>query len=169
AGLVDVLPPYLIPARFAQLQALPLDASGKVDRNSLPELAEVVLERGEIGLGPRDALERTVLEIVEQVLEFGPIGIDDRLDELGADSLAVAVIAARIETETRRHLTPALFRHGATVATLAEAVREDRAPTGAVALNPRGSRPPLFLVQDLNGDLSRYADLVRHLDDNQPV
>jgi acyl-coenzyme A synthetase/AMP-(fatty) acid ligase len=75
AGLVDLLPPHLIPARFAQLPALPLDASGKVDRGSLPEPAEVALERSGIGPSPRDALEQTVVEIVEQVLEVGPLGI----------------------------------------------------------------------------------------------
>jgi amino acid adenylation domain-containing protein len=168
AALADSLPRHLIPIRFRQLDALPLNDAGKVDRRSLPA-HDVVREPA--GRGPRDPFERQLVRIWEEVLEVGPIGVDESILDLGGDSLSAAVIVARMESETGWRVTPAeLFEHS-TIASLADTHRTDRKQTVSplVAINPHGPRPPLFLVHDLFGEVARFADLALHLGDDQPV
>jgi amino acid adenylation domain-containing protein len=168
-ALADALPRHLIPTRFLQLDALPLDNAGKVDRRGLPPPEEIARERA--GRGPHDSLEQQLVGIWQEVLELGPIGVDESILDLGGDSLAAAVIVARVENETGWRLTPAqLFEHS-TVASLADALRTDHRGTISPlrAINPHGSLPPLFLVHDLMGEVARYADIARHLGDDQPV
>jgi amino acid adenylation domain-containing protein len=169
AALAHALPRHLIPTRFLQLDALPLNDAGKVDRRALPPPDEILRERA--GRGPRDPLEQRLVRIWQEVFELSPIGVDQSILDLGGDSLAAAVIVARVETETGWRLTPAeLFEHS-TVASLADALRTDerRAISPLVAINLHGTLPPLFLVHDLMGEVARYADLARHLGDDQPV
>ena len=168
-GLGSTLPDHLIPGRFVELDALPLDESGKVDRRALPAPDELVREPP--GSAPRDSLERQLVEIWQEVLELHPIGVDESFVDLGGDSLAAAEIVARVENLTGRRMTPAALEDGATVARLAEALRADEAQTGTalVAIEPRGSRPPLFLVHGIGGEVTRYLHLARHLGDDQPV
>lgn len=167
--LAQVLPDHLTPTRFVRLNALPLDDVGKVDRRALPAPEEIVREQ--TGRPPGDSLERQLVQIWQDVLELRPIGVDEGFLDLGGTSLAATVIVARIESETSRRVTPAALLEGSTVARLAAALRADQRRTSSplVALDPHGSLPPLFLVHDLNGEVSRYTDLACHLGDDQPV
>ena len=38
-----------------------------------------------------------------------------------------------------------------------------------MALQPKGARPPLFLVHAIGGEVLSYLTLARHLGDDQPV
>jgi amino acid adenylation domain-containing protein len=159
------LPAYLVPARFVRLDALPLDGSGKVDRRALPGPGPVSRRQRQ---APRDELERQVAAIWQEVLGAGPVGVDESFVELGGDSLGAAVIAARIESETGRRVTPGALAECSTVAALAEALRAEPG-RALVALQPQGSAPPLFLVHDLLGEVARYGELARCLGPDRPV
>jgi amino acid adenylation domain-containing protein len=169
AALADSLPRHLIPTRFLQLDAFPLNDAGKVDRRALPDPKEIV--RKPAGGGPRDSLEQQLVRIWQEVLELGPIGVDENILDLGGDSLDAAVIVARVENETGWRMTPAEIVEHSTIASLADALRmvPGRTLSPLVAINPHGSLPPLFLVHDLMGEVARYTDLARHLGDDQPV
>ena len=167
-SLANTLPSHLVPTRFLQLDALPLDDNGKVDRGALPAPERVALQP--TGRVPREPLERKLVEIWEEVLGVSPIGIDESFVELGGDSLAAAVIVAQIESELGRRVTPAQLAEGSTVGRLAQVLRADQEEAGGAlaAIQPHGSLPPLFLVHDLLGEVARYRDLAGCLGD-QPV
>ena len=163
------LPSYLIPTRFVQLDALPVNESGKVDRNNLPSPAEI--GRRHSPTPPRTALERRLLKIWQEVLSVSPLGIDDSFLDLGGDSLACAMIAARVEDETGYPFPPDGLVESTTVAQLANDLQsgDARRVSSLVPIAPNGSAAPLFLVHDLNGAVGRYVELARRLGPDQPV
>ncbi|MCS5516428.1 hypothetical protein NWF32_19820 [Pseudomonas qingdaonensis] len=79
-ALRSELPDYMVPAHVMLLPALPLTPNGKLDRNALPALQLASRPRS----APRNALERTLASIWQDVLEVDNVGIDDNFFELGA-------------------------------------------------------------------------------------
>ncbi|WP_226781564.1 non-ribosomal peptide synthetase/type I polyketide synthase [Oceaniglobus trochenteri] len=96
-ALGRVLPGYMVPTRFQRIAALPETANGKLDRRALPDLEPLapLANLREI-TAPRSALESTLVEIWRDVLGLEALGITDNLFELGADSLSIFRIAARM-------------------------------------------------------------------------
>ncbi|MFB6891499.1 amino acid adenylation domain-containing protein [Kitasatospora sp. NPDC056327] len=94
AALRTRLPDYMVPAALVVLDALPLNANGKVDRAALPEpVAAQPVPGG--GGAPTTDTEHTVAGVYRQVLETGEIGADDDFFALGGDSFS-AVRAVRL-------------------------------------------------------------------------
>ncbi|MFE7524744.1 amino acid adenylation domain-containing protein [Kitasatospora sp. NPDC057542] len=93
AALRTRLPDYMVPAALVVLDALPLNANGKVDRAALPEpvAAQPVSGGGELTTDT----EHAVAEVYRQVLEVEEIGAADDFFALGGDSFS-AVRAVRL-------------------------------------------------------------------------
>src|SRR5262249_23009176 len=63
------LPEYMIPARYVQLDAFPLTANGKVDRQNLPTPEQKEPERGQGETGfPRSPIEEILVEMWKDLL-----------------------------------------------------------------------------------------------------
>ncbi|ATO80311.1 non-ribosomal peptide synthetase [Actinoplanes sp. SE50] len=87
------LPEYMVPAGFVELDVMPLNANGKLDRRALPEYAPEAA--GSTDDTPMTAVETAVAEAWERALNTAPIRRDDRFFERGGDSIrAVAVVGA---------------------------------------------------------------------------
>ncbi|MFC9432524.1 non-ribosomal peptide synthase/polyketide synthase [Nocardia sp. NPDC057030] len=97
ARLRAVLPSYMVPTAYVSLAAMPLTASGKLDRQALPDpvLAAKVFR------APVTAAERIVAEIFGQVLGLDQVGLDDDFFALGGNSLVATQIAARLAAELK--------------------------------------------------------------------
>ncbi|MEO7331128.1 MAG: amino acid adenylation domain-containing protein, partial [Minicystis sp.] len=98
AALRESLPEYMIPAAFVVLDALPLSASGKVDRRALPapDLAAMVEESE---LGPRSPVEEALSAIFAEVLgiELSRVGAGSDFFALGGHSLLATQALSRIQ------------------------------------------------------------------------
>lgn len=166
--LAETLPNHLVPTVFVELDELPLGENGKVDRRALPEPSA---RRPIAGRPPRTRLERTLVAIWEDVLDVTPVRIDESFLDLGGDSLAAAILVARVEAETGRRLTPSMLLESSTVAQLAEALgREPESRSDVlVGIRPGGTRTPLFCVHGHNGSVLPFAPLPRRLHGDQPV
>ncbi|KAJ2987577.1 hypothetical protein NUW58_g4428 [Xylaria curta] len=103
AALSQRLPQYMIPSMYIRVPALPLSASGKVDRKQLrkvgdlisaKDLADIQAMGGQEKRQPTTEDERLLRDIWAQVLnlEAEDIGIDDSLIRLGGDSISAMVI-----------------------------------------------------------------------------
>jgi amino acid adenylation domain-containing protein len=96
--LSDSLPGYMIPSYFVQLDELPLNKSGKVDRKVIPA------PDGGMGItaeyeAPRNRVEEILARIWSEVLGVEKIGIHDNFFERGGNSLKGTVLASRIHKE----------------------------------------------------------------------
>uniref|UniRef100_UPI0005A9FBD4 non-ribosomal peptide synthetase n=1 Tax=Paraburkholderia bannensis TaxID=765414 RepID=UPI0005A9FBD4 len=89
------LPAHMVPSRWCVLDSLPMTTNGKLDRRALPAPTDAVDETRSAFVAPRDATERTLAGIWQQVLEVPRVGVDDDFFALGGHSLlAVRVLAA---------------------------------------------------------------------------
>ncbi|HEV7505793.1 MAG TPA: amino acid adenylation domain-containing protein [Thermoanaerobaculia bacterium] len=146
------LPPYMIPAAFVWLEALPRTRSGKLDRRALPapERLTTARQRPEY-VAPNNQAEEILVEIWNQVLNVERIGIHDNFLQLGGDSIMGIQVVARANQAGLR-LTPRQVLEHPTVAELArvagfdDPVRAEQGlVTGATPLTPNQHR---FLAND---------------------
>lgn len=177
--LQDKLPDYMVPSAFVFLNALPLTPNGKIDRLSLPAPNLAQPEMAATFVVPRDDLELQLTEIWEKVLGIKPIGVKDNFFELGGHSLSAVRLFAEIELKFAKKLPlAALFPFG-TVEAIAQIIRAEAEKdlqnqsiatwSSLVAMQPQGSKPPVFLIHSLGGELLCYRDLVIDLGTEQPI
>jgi amino acid adenylation domain-containing protein len=94
--LSRVLPDYMIPTAWRSLRELPLTANGKLDRKSLPDAPSESAAAGREHAPATTPMEITLSAIWSEVLGLQHIGVRDSLFSLGADSLQIFRIAARM-------------------------------------------------------------------------
>ncbi|QHS63368.1 non-ribosomal peptide synthetase [Chitinophaga agri] len=127
------LPHYMVPAHFIELAALPLTASGKVDRSALP--APVAGTRSY--RLPATPLSRELAAIWSSVLSQEVIGLDDHFFELGGHSLKAVQLISRIYREFSVRLSlKELFTHPVLEAQsqlIAQSRREQYTPIPIIA------------------------------------
>ncbi|ANZ40481.1 hypothetical protein BBK82_35180 [Lentzea guizhouensis] len=146
AWLGDRLPDYLVPSAFVELDAIPLNANGKVDRRALPapDFTEARAEH----VAPRTDVERDVADIWSEVLGVPGIGVRDNFFELGGDSLLSIRVISRLRAAFDVEMSPrALFTHP-TVAGIAALVAESaQARLDEIPVVPRDGGLPLSFAQ----------------------
>ena len=143
AHLVARLPDHMVPAAFAALDALPLNASGKVDRSDLARRALPIPERRGAA-APRTHAEAVLAEVWAEVLRLGEVGIDEDFFRLGGDSiLSIRVVTRALRRGLR--VTPQQIFERRTVAAVAAAAE----PAGGTAAEqgPVVGAVPLLPVQ----------------------
>ena len=91
------LPKYMVPAVFTQLENIPLNTNGKVDRFALPE-PDMQRSLDESYMAPRNKEEMEMAEIWSKTLGIERIGIDDDFFDLGGDSLKAIKLVRRISS-----------------------------------------------------------------------
>jgi amino acid adenylation domain-containing protein len=166
------LPDYMIPSAFVSLDALPLTVQGKVNRAALPPPPAARPEWAGNWQSARDAHESLLVEIWEDLLEIDPIGIEDDFFELGGHSMLAVRMMAEVERRTEIAIPLATLFQQATIAHLAEFLRNPQASTPASALIPltqSGTGAPLFCVHPAGGTVFCYRPLAERLETLRPV
>ena len=185
--LAETLPVHMVPSAFVFMKGLPRTATGKVQREDLPEPG-----RSRLGLKtpyapPGTPVEQAVADIWAEVLGLDQVGVHDGFLDSGGDSLLAAQVSARLAATFPIELSiDSVFRRS-TIADLAEMVQEQLdaegpperdAPAGRpgsrqmawpslLAVQTQGRQPPLFMVSF--GLAWEVGDLSRHLGPDYPV
>ncbi|WP_343859363.1 amino acid adenylation domain-containing protein, partial [Fulvivirga kasyanovii] len=94
--LMDKLPAYAVPAHFVVLDKFPLSVNGKLDRRMLP-VPE--LTGGADYQPPETAVEETLIQLWQKVLNKERIGRNDDFFKLGGHSLKATQLVVNIEKE----------------------------------------------------------------------
>jgi amino acid adenylation domain-containing protein len=168
--LAQKLPAYMVPSTVTILEALPLTANGKVDRQALPEPTRLRSDQREL-VPPRTALETKLAAIWERELGINPIGVTDNFFDLGVTSIVAASLFAAIEHDLGDNLQLGAIFRAPTVEALAnllEAGDTQSRWTSLVPIQPAGSRAPIFCVHGGAGTILHLEPLARRLGRDQP-
>ncbi len=122
--LRKTLPERLLPPHFIRLDALPLSASGKVNRSALPDVEGGRDYVTAAYAPPTNELETAIAAIWQEVLVLDKVGIHDNFFDLGGHSLPAIRIVSRINAAYAIELPPDRFFANPTVAQLAVLVDE---------------------------------------------
>lgn len=97
--LSERLPGYMIPGFWVQIERIPLNRSGKVDRANLPDPRASITPQAGVPEAPLTETERHLHRIWVRVLGQNEIGANDDFFDLGGHSLSAAQIVTRIRRE----------------------------------------------------------------------
>jgi amino acid adenylation domain-containing protein len=141
--LRNKLPEYMVPSAYVELEQLPLNQNGKIDRKKLPQLD--MDTREEEYVAPRNVTEETLCRVWQEVLRQERVGINDNFFTLGGHSLLAAQVATRIRGTFNVDIPLRQMFESPTIAQLSAAI--DIAER-AVAANgaPSHSRPAIKRV-----------------------
>ncbi|MBO3797205.1 condensation domain-containing protein, partial [Bacillus subtilis] len=98
--LNKVLPDYMIPSFFVQLEKIPLTPNGKVDRNALPKPDRNLQIGGEY-VSPQSDTEKELVHIWQEILSIEQthdmkISVNDSFFDLGGHSLKATALMSSI-------------------------------------------------------------------------
>jgi acyl carrier protein len=97
--LGQLLPAYMIPSFFVQLDSLPYNTNGKINKKMLPDPLVAGLSAGNEYEAPRNETEEKLARIWKTLLGKDRIGVKDNFFELGGHSLQATQLIARIKKE----------------------------------------------------------------------
>jgi amino acid adenylation domain-containing protein len=151
AALADRLPSWMLPASCVSLPALPRTATGKLDRNALPEVpAPAAAERE--GRAPQSPDQVLLCDLFARVTGHTAVDADSDFFEIGGDSLDAMILVTELR-QLGRDLPLASLFSGRTPAAIA-AAWQPRSHG-----EPATIRPTLFLIPGNGGDDPRLAAL----------
>ncbi|WP_097213760.1 MULTISPECIES: non-ribosomal peptide synthase/polyketide synthase [unclassified Rhodococcus (in: high G+C Gram-positive bacteria)] len=151
----EALPAYMVPSVVMVLDALPINATGKLDRRALP-VPEFVTDRE--FRGPTNPVEEAIARVYAELLGAERVSVDDSFFELGGNSLLATRLVARVNSALGTSLAiRAVFEHP-TVAELAVRAESASLEAGRIPLArmPRPERIPLSLAQQRMWFLNRF-------------
>ncbi|MFF7656622.1 amino acid adenylation domain-containing protein [Streptomyces sp. NPDC007983] len=104
------LPAYMVPAVFVELEALPLNTAGKVNRPALPAPTARPAEAGYVA--PRSAEEQRIAAIWAQSLDVERVGVEDGFFVLGGDSIKAIGLVGSLRAAGFPVTVRDVFAHG---------------------------------------------------------
>jgi thioesterase domain-containing protein/acyl carrier protein len=160
------LPDYMLPQNVVVLDAMPLTANGKLDRNRLQEMPwEIARVTGPRAPAESD-IERKIAAVFCNVLDLREVGVDESFFDLGGHSLLAVIAIHEIEAALGVTLSPYLIFECATVRGLAAQLGGPNAgESRPILLNEKVATPPLFLLSGIH----IYRELAKRLEGLYPV
>ncbi|HVR98675.1 MAG TPA: amino acid adenylation domain-containing protein, partial [Thermoanaerobaculia bacterium] len=150
--LRERLPDAMVPSEWALLDALPLNANGKVDRRALAEHVTAPVSGETPGLAPRTPVEEVLAAVWSDLLGVETVSVDAGFFELGGHSLLATRLISRLRAALGVALPLRDVFEEPTVRGLArrvEAALRAAAGPAAAPLRPaaRGAETPLSFAQ----------------------
>jgi amino acid adenylation domain-containing protein len=147
AYLKNELPDHMIPL-IIEMQALPLTANGKTDKNRLAAMDDSLQDSSQYE-APRNEVEEKLSSVWKTLLGIEKIGIHDNFFELGGHSLLAMRLIALVRKQLSKELSiKEVFNHP-TIATLASQLEVQKAHVlSAITKRTTTSKLPLSFAQE---------------------
>lgn len=146
---------------FRQLKEMPLIEEGEIDREKL-----AAGDRTKEFIAPRNDIESRLVNIWQKVLGVSQVSIRDNFFELGGQSLLAISLFAEIESEFGKKLPLATLFEASTIEQLAQIfdpnANQTLASDSLVLINAGGSKTPIFMLHDADGETILYLNLARY-------
>jgi amino acid adenylation domain-containing protein len=118
--LSERLPEYMLPSQFVLLDAMPLGANGKVNRNALPAPGASRPALRASYATPQTPLEQTIAAVWREFLKLDTVGVNDIFFELGGHSLLLVLVHETLQQRLEREVSIADMFKFPTVRALAQ-------------------------------------------------
>lgn len=180
----DSLPTGIAPADGAKAFTRILASDGLPGIFVLPDGPKAMTLPAETVLRPtsrrnasQDNVESVLAEWWQELLGIEQVGLDDDFFELGGQSLIVVRLFSKIKKTYGINFGLSTLFKAHTVRKLAQLVRKASTKTsyepssgGAlVAVQARGTRPPLYVISGIGGNVIQYRSMASYLGEDQPV
>ncbi|MET8982232.1 amino acid adenylation domain-containing protein [Streptomyces sp. NPDC004539] len=149
ARLAGVLPAHLVPSAFVEVDSIPLNANGKLDREALPAPPDATAGTGR---APRTEQEALLCGLFAEVLELPEISADDDFFALGGHSLLATRLARRIGEALTVPVTLSALLEAPTPAGLARHLAEGGSRSGWVPDSEAELSPALRFTPATSGE-----------------
>jgi len=147
AQLLARLPEYMVPSAWVQLDVLPLNNNGKVDRKALPAPTQAAL-LSRVYVAPISALEEHLARIWAGLLQLEQVGRHDNFFELGGHSLLAMRMLSQVRQQLGVELTLAELFANPELAAVAEVLsRAGRSTLPEILPAARDQLLPLSFAQ----------------------
>jgi len=152
------LPDYMIPSFFVQIESIPVNLNGKIDRKSLPE-PKGQLKMGTSYRAPGTGMEKIVVEIWQEILGIEQIGMDDDFFALGGHSLQAMRLVTKIHQKTAVAVPLKELFQTSTVAGLVEYINKaNKSDHVSIPSAPQQENYPLSAAQRRIYFLTKLGD-----------
>ena len=99
SAISSKLPKYMMPHIFTVLKEMPLTTSGKINRKALPEVDLTNTNTDAEYVKPENKLQQEIASVMEKVLNYSPVGLNDDFFDLGGDSLKAIEFVSKAHSE----------------------------------------------------------------------
>lgn len=172
AELKQWLPYYMIPGFISELDSLPLNPNGKVDRKRLPKFSIENIQNKQL-VKPRNEVEGQLLALWKDVLGHESISIDDDFYDIGGHSLMAMKLVGRINDTFELTITNQFIFTNTTIELMAAAINDNNFGTDDSIIVPLNSGnsdvSPLHLLHPIGGTVHCYMALNQYLNKDIPV
>ena len=138
AFLGQKLPEYMIPSVFVFLDAMPLTPGRKIDRRALPSITGLRPDLELALVPPRNALEKSIAAIWEQVLGLKQVGVHDNFFDLGGHSLLMAQVYDRVQKVVDKKISLLDLLEYPSISALARFLNKDKTSQPAIRRSDEG-------------------------------
>ncbi|MCR1976067.1 amino acid adenylation domain-containing protein [Clostridium sporogenes] len=93
--IANELPIYMVPAYIVQLDSMPLNQNGKIDKKALPEVDLSLISKEYVA--PKDDTQKKFAAVIGEVLGLDKVSIKDSFFDIGGDSIKAIQVASRLK------------------------------------------------------------------------
>ncbi|MEP4078997.1 amino acid adenylation domain-containing protein [Haloferula sp.] len=168
------LPGFMQPDRMMRVDAMPLNANGKI---AVAELPEPGADSTEERRGPEGETEIKLAGIWSELLGLDAIGRDDDFFDLGGNSLGGLRMFARIRREFGLSLPLSMLLRAKNIRALAMAIDSKLDPgklfepasrDHLAEVQSHGDQPPVFAIHGGDGGILFYREMAEKLPKERP-
>jgi natural product biosynthesis luciferase-like monooxygenase protein len=121
--MADRLPEYMLPSRFIWLDEMPRTPNGKLDRKLLAAAGGAPASSNQLPKPPQDAVEEVLAEMWSELLNAGPVGVNQSFFDLGGHSLLAVKMAGLVREIFQVTVDIGMFFKDPTIEALAQRIR----------------------------------------------
>lgn len=162
--LAKSLPPYMVPAAFIRMEALPRNAAGKVDKDRLPAPRSI---QGGPGDGPEGEAEEALHALACELLGAEDVAMTANFFDVGGDSILLLSLLLRVEKTFGVSISAMSFLQDPCLRSLAGLIvsRPPRHRSCLLPIKAEGNKPPLFCICPA----SWFRPVARAMDPGRPM
>jgi amino acid adenylation domain-containing protein len=124
--LTQLLPRYMVPAFFINMEKLPLTSNGKINKKALPD-PESSFDRRRNVVPPANEPESQLIQIWKEVLGDNiPFGVEDDFFEVGGHSLKAVRVTNLIHRNMNKEIRLGEFFENPTIRELAQYIFDNK-------------------------------------------